>query len=260
MSSILGTSVASTIIQERKTGNRGNQKGTCGLWGGGGRNRLGHPTNEENEQRKTGESESKNTNKQGWGNKRTCGWAWCDVHRWGRRVQDAADVHDRSIGGRGGSSEGIGRFICPVSRAYRVRASVSASLPHSVFPPRGRPRLRVSRTGHCARVCVSDTHIVLDAQRNKSRTDLRISSFITAPMSASISSSSLETSRATYELRSFPKIFQISEPSALSGSDARRFGGGGETESEGDRGRFLGGIPPERGGTPPPPDTDPDLA
>lgn len=87
-------------------------------------------------------------------------------------------------------------------------------------------------------------------------TNLRISSPITAPASASISSSSLNTSRAMYELRSLPNIFQISELNAFSGSDARRFDGGGEGENEGDRGRFLGGAP-DRGGAPPA--VDPDL-
>lgn len=60
-----------------------------------------------------------------------------------------------------------------------------------------------------------------------------------------------------YEFRSLPNNFQISELSAFSGSDARRFSGGGEGENEGERGRFLGGNPPDRGGAPP--DTDPDL-
>ena len=90
--------------------------------------------------------------------------------------------------------------------------------------------------------------------RGNVRTNLRISSFITASASASISSSSLNTSRAMYELRSLPNNFQISELNAFSGS--RRFDGGGEGESEGDRGRFLGGIPPDRGGAPPATDTD----
>ena len=57
-----------------------------------------------------------------------------------------------------------------------------------------------------------------------------------------------------------PNNFQISELSAFSGSDARRFCGGGESDDEGDRGRFLGGTPPDRGGTPLLPDTEPDLA
>lgn len=53
-----------------------------------------------------------------------------------------------------------------------------------------------------------------------------------------------------YEFRSFPNSFQISEPSLLSCSDARRFDGGGESESEGDRGRFLSGTFPGRGVAP----------
>ena len=81
-------------------------------------------------------------------------------------------------------------------------------------------------------------------------TDLRISALITARTSAAISSSSLNTSRATYEFRSLPNNFQISEPSAFSDSDVRRFDGGGESESEGERGRFLDGIFPDLEGAP----------
>jgi len=59
-----------------------------------------------------------------------------------------------------------------------------------------------------------------------------------------------------YDFRSLPNSFQISELSAFSGSDARRFSGGGESESEGERGRFLGGNPPDRCGAPADTDTD----
>ena len=116
--------------------------------------------------------------------------------------------------------------------------------------------------GEPSTVCVVRERCVACGPPNKGerkgsvKTNLRSSSCITQLASASISSSSLNTSLETYEFRSLPNSFQISELNSASG--ARRFGGGGESEREGDRGRLLGGIPPDRGGAPL--DADPDLA
>lgn len=144
-----------------------------------------------------------------------------------------------------------------------VRASHALSLPHLAFALSStllffvafflfQRHLVFAFRESCAVSCEQY------ATMAKDKTHLRISSFISTLASASISSSSLITSRAIYERRSLPNIFQISALSALSGSDARRLGGGGEGENEGERGRFLGGAPPDRGSAPP--DVDPDLA
>lgn len=181
------------------------------------------------------------------GNKgKKVGAEWYDVHRCGVQMQQ-----DVEVGSKG--AERWSSLIDPVFRASRVRAFVCASLLHGVSPLPRRPRLPVSQAEHFVQ-CVSRQ---MEKKENV-KTNLRSSSFITALAGASISSSSLNTFCEMYEFRSLPNSFHISEPRVFPGSDARRFGGGGESEDEGDRGRFLGASPPNRGGAPP--DMDPDLA
>ena len=80
---------------------------------------------------------------------------------------------------------------------------------------------------------------------SRQRTDLLISSLSTSKAPASISSSSLKTSRWMYELRSLPNSFQISLLISLCEEAAgagRRFTGGGDMLEDGDRGRFFTGC------------------
>jgi hypothetical protein len=86
--------------------------------------------------------------------------------------------------------------------------------------------------------------VIRSKEQPKRTIDLLNSSLSSNVASASMSSSSLSTSRCTYVDRSLPNIFQISaliEFREAFDADPRFFAGGGESDSEElrERGRFL---------------------